>query len=271
MLSKKDKQGLWLIAGVVAALGGILAVNATLGAKPKPGPDNCIGQVAMNTVVVLDYSEQITEQTREEIAARATAHIHDNVKVNERVSIFTVSELSKKSLKPIVSICRPPDEGNRAIENVQLIRKRFQQNFEKPIREALSGAPGSSKESPIAQTITDISLSQYLRGSSNTLLVFSDMLEHTPKFSLYKCADPESVIARYRTSVSGAKERPEFKNTKVSLNVVPRLDLGKATLKCRDKLWPWFFGDNTGGNAALTLDYLPGGASLSQTNSGLKK
>jgi hypothetical protein len=191
--------------------------------------------------------------------------------VNERVSLFAISDLSKKSLRPLVSLCRPPDDGNRAIENVQLIRKRFLQNFERPIREVLSKTPGDSKESPVAQALTDISLSQYLRGSSNTLLIFSDMLEHTSKFSLYKCTSATRTVAMYRESRSGSLERPEFINTHIELNLIPRLDQAKETLKCRDKLWPWFFGNNKGNNAALDVEYLPGGTPMNSTASGAKK
>src|SRR5438105_4946608 len=128
MLSKKDKHGLWLIGAVVVVLLLVLAAKANLDAKPKPGLDNCVGDVTSNTVVVLDHTERISEQTLEEIVSRAMAHIREHVKVNERVSVFTISDLSKKSLKPLVSVCRPPEDGNRAIENVQIIRKRFQRN-----------------------------------------------------------------------------------------------------------------------------------------------
>nr|WP_217346332.1 hypothetical protein [Noviherbaspirillum sp. L7-7A]MBV0880739.1 hypothetical protein [Noviherbaspirillum sp. L7-7A] len=271
MLSAKDKKGIWLFAGVLATLGLIFGVQFALGNKPKPGADNCIGKVSSSTVIVLDYTDQITDQTRDEIASRAMAHIYDKVKVNERVSIFTISDISKKSLKPLVTLCRPPDSGNRAIENVELIKRRFQKNFEAPIRVALSEAPSESKESPIAQALTDISLSHYLRSPSNTLLIFSDMLEHTSKFSLYKCASAVHTVVRYRESRSGAMERPVFVNTNVQLNLIPRLDQSKETLKCRDKLWPWFFGDNKGTQAALTVDFLPGGTAISSITSGGKK
>lgn len=271
MLSKKDKQGLWLILGVFLILGALLLGKMLLDGKPKPRPDNCVDIVTENTVIVLDHTEQVTEQTREEISARALAHIRENVRVNERVTVFTISDLSKKALKPVVSVCRPPDDGNRAVENLQVIRKRFQQNFEVPVRNALGTASGDSKESPIAQALTDISLSQYLRGRSNTLLVFSDMLENTSKFSLYKCNSSAEVIARYRESRRGAMERPEFTNTAVILNFIPRFDQSKETLKCRDQLWAWFFGNNSGDNAGLTVDYLPGGPAMSMAAPGGKK
>lgn len=138
------------------------------------------------------------------------------------------------------------------------------------MREVFATAPLDGKESPIAQALTDISLTAYLRGNSNTLLIFSDMLEHTDKFSLYNCSASKEVVARYRASRQGAQERPEFKNTTVVLNLIPRLDQSKETLKCRDALWPWFFGNNAGTQAGLTFDYLPGGTSMAPGPKGSK-
>ena len=271
MLSPKDKKGIMLFVGVFATLGLILGAQFAFGNKVKAGADNCVGEVKYNTVIVLDYTDQITDQTREEIASRAMMHIHQKVKINERVSVFTISDISKKSLKPLVSLCRPPDDGNRAIENVDMIKRRFQKNFEKPIKVALSEAPVESKESPIAQAIIDISLSQYLRSTANTLLVYSDMLEHTSKFSLYKCSSAINTITRFRESRLGAMERPQFINTEIKLNLIPRVEQSRETLKCRDKLWPWFFGDNKGAEASVSVDYLPGGETSNLTVSGKKK
>ena len=253
-----------MIGGVAVVLAGLMGLAAVLNHRPPPGPDNCAGVPTRNTVILIDLSEQITDQTVAEIKARAMAYISDSVAMNERVSVFSVSDLSKRSLTPTVSVCRPPDSGNRAIENVQVIRKKFQSTFTKPLEEAVSLRPGDTNESPIAQAITDISLSQYLSGDTNTLLVFSDMLENTDKFSVYRCDSPEQVIRQFRESRRGAMERPVFKNTKVVLHLIPRLNQSRSALECRDKLWVWFFGDNSGSKAALDVRYLPGGAPMNE-------
>jgi len=68
VLSKKDIHGLWILAGVGVALAALFAVKLGLDAKPRVGSDNCVGPIMANTVVLLDHSEQITEQTRAEVA-----------------------------------------------------------------------------------------------------------------------------------------------------------------------------------------------------------
>lgn len=271
MASKNDKHGYLLIAGMVLLVVAFFGFKMSQDNKPKPGVDNCLGAVTANTVVVLDHSEEVTEQTRQEISARAMAYILDKVKPNERISIFTVSDLSKNALTPIFSRCRPPDEANQFVESKTLVHKRFVESFEKPVQQALTLAPINSKESPIAQALTDISLSQYLRGETNTLLVFSDMLENTSKFSLYGCQSAATVVSRYRESRRGAQERPAFKNTNVSLNLIPRSDQSKEVFICRDELWKWFFNDNSGSKAGLNVDYLPGGSLPGAKAVGVKK
>lgn len=247
-----------MMAGAAVVVIAIFGAKLVAGNKPKPGPDGCVTPTVAETVIVLDHSETLSDQTRNEITARAMARVRDHVATNERVTVFYVSEVSKKSLVPAFSRCKPPQDGNRAFEDVKGIAKTYQTAFLEPLENVLRAAPSNAKESPIAQALIDISLSQYLRGKRNTLLVYSDMLEHTPKFSLYSCVDPQKSVALFRLARKGAQERPKFSQTSVVLNIIPRLDISKATLKCRDEVWGWFFGDSEGKASRLDLDYLPG-------------
>lgn len=258
-MTNKDKKGYMLICGVVLIAAVLFGGKLAADAKPEADEEGCAGAVAAETVIVLDHSETLSMQTLEEITARAMAHVREKARTNERVTVFYVSELSKKSLAPAFSRCKPPHEGSRLHQDVKGIAKAFKRDFLAPLEGALKAAPSNGKESPIAQALIDISLSRYLRSPQNTLLVYSDMLEHTPKFSLYSCTDAMRSVALFKDSRKGAQERPHFSQTRVVLNMVPRLDISRATLKCRDQVWAWFFGDNDGASAGLDVDYLPGG------------
>lgn len=254
--STKDKLGMALVAASLVIVALVLAYGATR-SQTKPNAEGCIGQPSSATVIVLDHSETMSVQTREEILARTLTHV-EKLPVNERVTVYRVTELSKRELEPAFSRCIPARTGNRVLEGTKGLQKKYQTTFLKPLMEVLATVPANGKESPIAQALIDISLSQALRAPSNSLLVFSDMLEHTPKFSLYRCGDVQKSIADLRESRRGAQERPKFVNTAVYLNLVPRADLSRVTLKCRDQVWAWFFGDNEGAGAAVEFDYLPG-------------
>jgi hypothetical protein len=271
MSTKKDKQGILLIAGIMVIVAGLVGYSAYVGRRPRPGIDNCIGHPNASTVIVIDRSEEISEQTLREIRARAMTYVTDSVSDNERVSVFTAEKVSKSALAPVVSLCRPRRQGSRLTENVKSLEKQFRANYEMPLDSVLKLAPGTSTESPLAQVIIDISLSQYLRSERNTLIVFSDMLENTDRFSLYNCVAPQNVIADFRASRIGTKERPQFRNTMVRLNIIPRFDQARIALECRDKLWVWFFGDDPGSHAGLDLDYLPGGQTARSRSASTSK
>jgi len=258
MRSQKDIRGIMLIAGVVVIMGGLLAVRAIAGGGPKPDNRNCIGQPTASTVVVFDRSDDVSIQTLNEMRARALSLIRDSTAHNELVSIFSISQLSKHSLVPLVSLCRPARTGNRLWQNPALIERRFAANFDVPIQRGLDSVHGPAPESPLAQAFVDLSLTGYLQSSENRLHVFSDMFENTAKFSLYRCSE-EGLIDRFRNSRQGAVERPTFRNTSVALHLIPRLGVAESTVRCRDKLWMWFFGDNSGSRAGLDFHHLPGG------------
>lgn len=262
MMSEKDKQGALLLVGVAAVLLCLLGAKAVFDRKPKADKDNCLDPVTAETVLLLDETEPFSAQTADEIKARALSWIRDRVGVNERVTVFTVTDLSSGSLQPVFSRCRPPENGNRLVENVRRLRKVFDDNFMRPLEERLSVRPGNSRTSPIAQAITDISLSHYLRAPRNSLIVFSDMLENTSSFSMYRC--PADPIRAFREGRRGGVERPKFRNTEIAINVVPRLGQSRETLRCRDHLWPWFFGDSEGTGAGVQFDPLPGGTIASK-------
>jgi hypothetical protein len=236
----------------------LMFAKIRIGNGDKRDASNCLGTPDTNTVLVVDRSEGISTQTLDEIRSRALAFIVDSTVENERITVFAVNDSSKDSLVPLISLCRPPVSGSQLTQNVQSIQKQFRDKFKAPMDSALQLKPGNSPESPIAQALIDISRTRFLRGRRNTLLVFSDMLENTKAFSLYGCQTPKDVVARFRKSRLGGVERPSFVNTKVILNLIPRSTRTPTALECRDSLWVWFFGDDSGPDAGVTLDYLPG-------------
>jgi hypothetical protein len=260
--NRTDAQG-WLVFALgglfLAAMGGFYLYSSS---KPKPNADGCFSQVNTSTVILLDHSEHVSTQTAAEMKDRVLNHIKTNVVPGDLVSVYSVSNLSRSNLTPLFKRCKPKEDGNRLTEGVAKIQKDYLQKFEKPLINAIERKFEETAESPIAQALTDISLSKSLRSEKNFLIVYSDMLENTAGFSMYSCQDPTGGIDKFRDSRRGTKERPTFKNTMVSIHLIPREGQSKTTIACRDRFWMWFFGDNEGENSGLNLDMLPGGAKL---------
>jgi len=226
-------------------------------------PEICDPHVKSKTVILIDKSEDVTKQTINEIVHRSLELIgSENIKEGEKISIYDISSVSKRNLKPVFEGCKPRANGNLVIENVKKVQRDLKK-FREKIEEQLSKEIHGSNESPIAQAITDISLNHrnFISEDVTHLMIFSDMLENTnnPKFSLYGCSSGKDAIEKYRTIKTGAMVRPKFENVQIELNLIPRTGITKQSMACRDLFWVWFFGDATcQSNTCLKSTYLPG-------------
>lgn len=258
-MTQSDRRGATMILAVFVTLAAIVLFRVQKGDAPKPDENQCVGDVAASTVIIVDHTEKTTVQTRTEIVQRALAYVNGR-KTNERVAVFHVNSTARKSLLPTFVKCKPPhpDEVSRMTGSRSRAEKRFR-DFTSQLRASLSVIPVDSEESPLAQAFIDLSLSQYLRTEENSLLIFSDLLENTAGLRIYNCDSGQTAIRKFRDARQGAVERPKFKNTRVLLHVIPRFDLARESVQCRDYFWNWFFGDNEGALASVEVDPLPGG------------
>jgi hypothetical protein len=250
-------------AGIVAGLSFVVLIGFLVASRlTKPLPVDAMGcghDIAGKTVIVLDTSDDIAAQTRREIIDRVNNTIDKNVRDGELVSIFTVSELSKKNLVPVFAYCKPRRTGNELKESTRMLERTYVTKFERPLQAVVQAPIAGSKESPIAQSLIDLSLSDYIRSSGRTnLIVFSDMMEYTDRFSLYKCGAATQAIKSFRDSRGATTARPAFHNVNIELNVIPRRGTSAAAGRCRDTFWAWFFGDDDGPGARFTPSNLPG-------------
>jgi hypothetical protein len=265
---EKRSQAWLIIGGSCAFLGLLIALKTILPPKPICDPD-----VKSKTVILIDHSEAVASQTLDTIVERAWALVENETRDGELVSVFNLSKLSRNELRPTFSACKPRKEGSRSTEDVKRIKREFEEKFKKPLRAELSASMSGSDESPIAQALIDLSLSDlYFRSTDVTrLAIFSDFIENSPGFSMYKCQDASKTIDQFRASRLGSVERPTFRNADIRRNIIPRHNASKSTLQCVQKFWPWFFGDNQGSCkrkvcdaqgkcdvVCLDLDYLPG-------------
>ncbi|MDO8283185.1 MAG: hypothetical protein Q7U10_11295 [Thermodesulfovibrionia bacterium] len=236
---------------------------------PKP---DCNPDVKAKTLIIIDRTEEVATQTADLIVDRAWDFISNKVKEGEKVSVFSITEGSKKNLKPAFSMCKPRKNGNRFFENAKKVNERFKINFEEPLRLVISAPIGSENETPLAQGLIDLSLDDNSFRSSDIsdVLIFSDFLENTSCFSMYKnCLDGQAAIKQFRNCRVGAVERPKFKNICIRMNIIPRTnnaDITQQTLSCRAMFWNWFFGDSEGNtcvgevdNPHIIIDYMGGG------------
>ncbi|MBM3496051.1 MAG: hypothetical protein FJX72_17280, partial [Armatimonadetes bacterium] len=219
----------WLIIGGSCAFLGLL-IGAKLIVSPKLV---CDPEVKSKTVILIDHSEAVATQTLDAIVERAWALVESETREGELVSVFNLSKMTRNELKPAFSACKPRKDGSRGTEDVRRIKREFEEKFKKPLRAELAAPIGNSDESPIAQALVDLSLDDLRFRSTDVtrLAVFSDFIENSPGFSMYKCQDPARAIEQFRASRLGAVERPTFRNVDVRMNIIPRRNVARAALQ----------------------------------------
>lgn len=258
--SKKDRQGVFIIVAVLLFVSIAFLFIYQKSNGPKLDDRSCPATIARSTAIVIDRSDDTPSQTLDEIVARTKRFVAEGAKEGELVSLFEISGASRTNLKPVFSGCVPQRDGSDLYENRRKIQRKFVDLFATPIEAALAAKPVRSESSPISEAVIDLSASQFLSAPTNRLIIFSDMLQNSENAALYGCTDAKAAIANFRSRRAGAIERPTFRNTAVELNVIPREGIGVETVKCRDGFWAWFFGDDEGADAGLTVTMLPGGA-----------
>ncbi len=203
-LSSLDRRGILILSGIggfaVALLATVVGVTWS---RPIIGPDNCVyrdkrflGRAPTDqTVIVVDQSEALTETHRRFALNFIKDYVADDAKfaVRSRIALFTFSKATFESrngprLRPSSDLCRPPSHGNDLYENNRKITKDFYQRFLIPVTAALEESLTTEvgEQSPILETLQLISRSQEIEdGGRKTLILVSDMLQHTGAFNHY--------------------------------------------------------------------------------------
>ena len=260
MRKNNSKKALpYWAAGLSVLLFIVIGVWGVTHRAAKVDERGCQAEIVGKTVFVIDQSDAMSAQTRAEILSRVTNTIEQKVRTGELVSVFSITELSKKNLTPLFSYCKPQKEAHGPSESQRHIAANYSKNFAAPLIAAVGSPVTGSSQSPIAQALIDLTLSDYLsHPSASRLVIFSDLMEYTDKFRLYKCHDAKSAIAAFRASRGAAIARPRFTNTDVQLHIIPRAEIAPPVGQCRDAFWSWFFTDNEGKAAGFEQSYLPG-------------
>ena len=194
---EKRKQAWLIIFGSVLFLGALLFGKTIITPKPV-----CDPSIKSKTVILLDHSEGVPTQTMNEIVDRAWEMIDKEVPEGELVSVFSLDKLSKRDFKPSFSACKPRIDGSRTTEDIRRIRRDFEDKFKKPLMTALAAPISGADESAIAQALIDLSLDDVRFRSNDVtrLSIFSDFLENTPGFSMYKCTNPAGAVSQFLES-----------------------------------------------------------------------
>jgi len=142
--------------------------------------------------VLIDPTDPLTPDevytVRRELQRRIEA-----LKPGERFSLLAIQPQPQGPVtETLFSRCRPRDgtDANPLTENQAQLQKRYREAFEEPFKRALTrlGELPGANPSPIMESLHEVATLRefaFAPGAHRTLLLVSDLLQHTHKYSQY--------------------------------------------------------------------------------------
>lgn len=215
------------------------------------------------TVVVIDQSEALSPTHRDQVNQLLTDRMLDDVRVpvGSHVSVYVFGkddfkpDGSGQSIAPVLSLCKPAQEGNELTQNVKKIQRRFQKNFLDKLTAEIDKATNTAlgERSPIMEMVQFLSrvstISEPSQGQPRTLILVSDLLQSSESFSSYKPAGKGNAM------IPPEKLRPSLQGWEVEVLMPQRYGKDQVLQSGPNQsMWSaWFQQGGAGAFEALLL------------------
>lgn len=171
------------------------------------------------------------------------------------LAVFTVPEQPEDALEPLEALCNPGTGADldRLTNNPELAQRRWEDDFERPLGRLLDTllVREDSRYSPIMETIeavkvaSDSMLRDGLTEDQRSLIIFSDMLQHSSVFSHYRNPDASFRVVE---QTAGSIVKTNLEDWKVSIQYIERHDNYARGIQGIDhiRFWEAFFEEMGG-------------------------
>lgn len=224
--AKRSDKSIGIVLGVVGflligALGGgawwLRTSRVALDQKtycPTTGP-------MLVHVLLIDRSDPISGQQAQRIR-QVVQDLKNAARFGSRFDVYTFDGDEKSELSPVLSICSPglPEDANVLIENPELIRRRYEEQFSSVIDRVIDSLllVSTRPTSPIIESLKAAALSSF-GGSENSriprhVVMISDMIQNTQAYSQLRSNSDFSQLSRIPAWPS---LRPNFRGADVDI------------------------------------------------------
>ncbi|QOZ51522.1 hypothetical protein [Bradyrhizobium sp. CCBAU 53338] len=201
------------------------------------------------TVVLVDTSDDLSPTTTREVMGILNDLV-TGLPPYYRLDIRVLDIQGNRS-RSLFSKCNPGDGVGLSewTDNPRIARMRWIESFRKPAAEAIRNSLSSAKanSSPIMAAIQDIAIDQFStsqsRSAKKSLVVISDMIEHTREYSQYRNAD--LTYPRFKQSPAYLKYRTDLHQALVTIDYVSRPNVMPETAR-HVSFWDAWVKDNAG-------------------------
>ena len=180
MLNKTSFVQIAFIALFIVVIIAVLAA-VFLFEAPKLDGKGCPiekGHTAVTLSIVLDATDIYGEAQQRSIVNKVWDRI-DSLEVYDRIKIYTVESTAQP---PIFHLCKP----GRELQDSPVHRLLKGVRFKKYLNDALEKLQGTLDESPIIASLGWVAADRKQDGSSQHILLVSDLIENSGGFSQYK-------------------------------------------------------------------------------------
>mgnify|MGYP006432049631 CR=1 FL=1 len=192
-LAKESKEIVgYVIIGTCLFVFCTLIVSALALKGEDYDPDTlCLDTVDAHTIIVLDRTDSFSEN-QQRFIPNFINQKKNKLETFEKFSIFTLTENTYVNPDPIFSKCNPGTgkTANKLYQNPRKIQLRFDSFFSKPLKDDMNNMllDNTGSKSPIFEIIRELSLRDDFNNDipKRTLIIISDLMHHTSKFSHYK-------------------------------------------------------------------------------------
>ena len=188
------------VGGIVLGAVAIVAVAALMLLRPEPvprDPETLCPEAGPSrvTAILVDTTDRVGPTSRADILGRL-----DDLAASSRADEMMVAyETSRVAVDgdlfpPRLTVCNPgdPDAANPLISNPELIRRRLEEGFRRPLdllfRELLDR--DRADVSPLLENVQAISVTLFARRAHaeapKRLILVSDLMQHSEHLSLYR-------------------------------------------------------------------------------------
>lgn len=225
-MKKRRRDDLLAIGLGVACLAGLGGLVAWFVHSPSRERDqlDCPTPAgpSSNDVLLLDASDRLSDLQRDWVRGKLDRWA-ENTPRGGRARVFTLGSVSEP-LKQEFDRCNPGDGRSESwlTANPARLRKRWNEAFDRPLRDALPLQDSTQPASPLVEAIQRASVSAGLEPSfepPRRLTVVSDLMQHSPAYSMYVsgCADPEATL-----DANARRWSADLTGVAVTLLLVPR-------------------------------------------------
>ncbi|MGD7037239.1 hypothetical protein [Methylotuvimicrobium buryatense] len=212
---------------------------------PSSGPTG-------HLVILVDKTDPLNFTQKKSFQVLLEEIISNKIGPGELVSVFSLGEDYKSTAEPLISICNPGDARDKSelTSNIKRLVDRYENQFRLPMlqlaKELTSQEP--AKLSPILEMIQLVSINGFRASGVDgprRLILVSDMLHHTPNYSMYKNG---YEYKKFLDTDYGRKMNVDLAGVQVELHYV--LNTPKYQTRKHLKFWEDYFS-NAGAHIVL--------------------